>query len=53
MRSISGHITPLVVNSLRRRHTHTCTYTHIHTHTHTHTHTRMQTDDPHTLKIYS
>ena len=39
MRSISGHIMPLVTNSLGRGHTHMNTHTHIHTHTHTNTHT--------------
>ena len=42
---------PLVINSLRGRHTHTHIYTHIlyththitHTHTHTHTHVRTET----------
>ena len=37
MGSISHHITPLVISSLKGGHTHTCK------HTHTHTHTRIQT----------
>ena len=39
MGSISHHIMPLVINSLKGGHTHT----HRHTHTHTHTQTQMQT----------
>ena len=41
MESISHHITPLVINSLRDRHTHK--------YTHTHTHTR--TDNPHRINF--
>ena len=41
MGSMSHHITPLVVNSLRGGHART--HTHIHTHTHTHTHTQTHT----------
>ena len=41
MGSISRHIMPLVINSLRGGHTHT------HTHKHTHTHT----DDPHKINF--
>ena len=46
MRSISCHIMPLVINSLRGGHTHihTHTLTHTHTHTNTHTHTPMILD---------
>ena len=43
MGSIS-HITPLVINSLRGRHTHTHTQTHTHTHTNTHTDIRGQSN---------
>ena len=35
MRSISCHITPLVINSLRGGHTHKHMHTHIQTRTHT------------------
>ena len=37
MRSISCHITPLVINSLVGGHT----YTHTHTHTHANTYTHI------------
>ena len=40
MESISGHITPLVINSLGGEHAHTHTHTDTHTHTHTYTHRR-------------
>ena len=39
MRSISRHITPLVINSLGGGHTHTRKHTHTHTHTHIQTFT--------------
>ena len=46
MGSISYHITPLLINSLRGVHMHTSTRTHAHAHTrtHTHTHTHTHTD---------
>ena len=39
MGSISSHIMPLVINTLRGGDTHTQTHTHKHTQTHTQTHT--------------
>ena len=54
MGSISGHITPLVINSLgadthTHGHAHTNANAHTHTHTHKHTHTHMHTDDPYRI----
>ena len=38
MGSISHHVMPLVINTLRGRHTHTDAHAHTHTHTHTNIH---------------
>ena len=46
MASISCHITPLIISSLR-----VDTHTHTHTHTHTNTHTQTYTHRIHTHRI--
>ena len=53
MGSISGHIKPLVINSLEEGYTHAHTHTRTHTHTHTHPHidTRAHTPTSHAKAI--